>query len=94
MKLLPYYFLLLLKEVSEVLNQKNRAIVFQKDQSIRNYNLFHLVSPLLALFFVNGCGLKGKPLPPLAPRELGIGKPVYKGVDKELKEKKKPSEPQ
>lgn len=32
------------------------------------------------------CGVKGKPLPPDPPREIGIGKPQYKGVDKELLE--------
>jgi len=43
---------------------------------------------LLSLFFIfsfTACGVKGKPLPPLAPRELGIGKPVPTAVDKEIK---------
>lgn len=43
----------------------------------------------LFIFFISiplfGCGVKGKPLPPEKPREIGIGKPQYKGVDKELK---------
>ena len=42
---------------------------------------------LSCLFFFNvQCGVKGKPLPPETPREIGIGKPQYKGVDKALKE--------
>lgn len=41
---------------------------------------------LLALgFFVPSCGVKGKPLPPETPREIGIGKPQYLGVDEEMK---------
>jgi hypothetical protein len=30
------------------------------------------------------CGVKGRPLPPEPPRELGIGKPVYPGVDRSI----------
>ncbi|MCB0377629.1 MAG: hypothetical protein KDD33_03990 [Bdellovibrionales bacterium] len=49
-----------------------------------------------------GCGVKGNPLPPETPRELGTGRPQYKGVDMELQEaetrenrkKKKKGEPQ
>lgn len=42
---------------------------------------------VLSLIFVItlGCGVKGKPLPPETPREIGIGKPQYKGVDEEMK---------
>ena len=40
--------------------------------------LFTLIVLLL------GCGVKGRPLPPETPREIGIGKPQYKGVDQEL----------
>jgi hypothetical protein len=36
-----------------------------------------------------GCGVKGRPLPPENPREIGIGKPVYEGVDQEMQETKK-----
>ena len=36
-----------------------------------------------------GCGVKGKPLPPENSREIGIGKPQYKGVDQEMKEDEK-----
>lgn len=46
----------------------------------------------LALAFLVGsvaCGVKGKPLPPKTPREIGIGKPLYKGVDEEMKDSKK-----
>ena len=36
---------------------------------------FHLV---LGLILVSGCGVKGDPLPPETPPELGRGKPTYK----------------
>ncbi|MCJ8277916.1 MAG: hypothetical protein MJK18_13830 [Bdellovibrionales bacterium] len=35
-----------------------------------------------------GCGVKGNPLPPENLREIGIGKPQYKGVDAELQKTK------
>ena len=44
---------------------------------------------LIFVFALSSCGVKGKPLPPKTPREIGIGKPLYKGVDKELNEKRK-----
>lgn len=48
---------------------------------------------LISIFVLtNGCGVKGRPLPPQTPREIGIGKPQYKGVDKELNESKKKAE--
>jgi len=54
----------------------------------------YAVAPILFLFLLASCGVKGKPLPPEKPREIGIGKPLYKGVDQELnkstkKDKKK-----
>ncbi len=51
-----------------------------------------LVRVIILLFssvFLSFCGVKGKPLPPEVPREIGIGQPQYKGVDQELKEAKK-----
>ncbi len=33
---------------------------------------------------VSNCGVKGRPLPPETPSEMGIGRPVFKGVDNEL----------
>lgn len=55
---------------------------------------------VFTLFFIiavlTGCGVKGRPLPPKTPREIGIGKPIYKGVDQEMKEdesNKKPKAP-
>ena len=44
--------------------------------------------------FLMACGVKGKPLPPENPREIGIGKPQYKGVDEELKKTKPKKEPE
>ncbi len=41
---------------------------------------------ILLVFFIAGCGVKGRPLPPKTPREIGIGKPIYKGVDQEMNE--------
>lgn len=47
---------------------------------------------ILCIFALNACGVKGLPLPPEVPREIGIGKPQYEGVDKELNESKKKDE--
>lgn len=37
------------------------------------------------IFALIGCGVKGRPLPPEEPREIGIGRPQYKGLDMDLK---------
>lgn len=37
------------------------------------------------------CGVKGRPLPPEDPQEIGIGRPRYQGVDEELKSSEKKS---
>ena len=47
------------------------------------------LTPFIICFALSACGVKGKPLPPKTPREIGIGKPLYKGVDKELNENRK-----
>ena len=39
---------------------------------------------LLLFIGLASCGVKGRPLPPDTPREIGIGKPSYEGIDKEL----------
>lgn len=46
---------------------------------------FRVLAYLLIPAFLHACGVKGKPLPPETPREIGIGKPQYKGIDKELR---------
>ncbi len=38
-----------------------------------------------------GCGVKGKPLPPLQPAEIGRGVPTYKRTAEEAKPKTVPS---
>ncbi len=38
-----------------------------------------LVSSLCVVAFISvGCGVKGKPLPPLEPAQIGRGAPTYK----------------
>lgn len=56
--------------------------------------MFRIVLLFFFLVFTGACGVKGKPLPPETPREIGIGKPQYEGVDKELQEDKKKKEKQ
>jgi hypothetical protein len=50
---------------------------------------YRVVSLLVSFLFCVACGVKGRPLPPKNPRDIGIGKPVYKGVDEELKDSAK-----
>ncbi|MCB0414753.1 MAG: hypothetical protein KDD50_10495 [Bdellovibrionales bacterium] len=38
---------------------------------------------LIVMTFL-GCGIKGKPLPPERPVDLGRGKPTYKGATQKL----------
>ena len=37
---------------------------------------------LFFFLFNTACGVKGRPLPPLQPREIGYGRPQYKGAQK------------
>lgn len=40
---------------------------------------------ILSLFsFVTGCGVRGDPIPPQEPPELGRGQPMYKEATKDL----------
>ncbi len=48
----------------------------------------------LCFLSLGSCGVKGKPVPPEKPREMGIGKPQYKGVDAELNKDLKEDEEQ
>ncbi|CAN5387697.1 hypothetical protein BH10BDE1_BH10BDE1_22700 [soil metagenome] len=35
--------------------------------------------------FISGCGVKGKPLPPLEPAEIGRGAPTYRRAAEQAK---------
>jgi hypothetical protein len=45
--------------------------------------IFSLVL-LVGLFSVVGCGVKGDPLPPEKPAEIGRGRPTYKRASEEI----------
>jgi hypothetical protein len=49
--------------------------------------IFNLIAvfAVLALF---GCGVKGDPLPPEKPAEIGRGRPTYKRASEEIKMQK------
>lgn len=48
-----------------------------------------IVSALAAmLFFLIGCGVKGDPVPPDKPPELGRGQPTYRKATEKIKLKK------
>ena len=42
------------------------------------------ISILIAAYFVSGCGVRGDPMPPGTPAELGRGKPNYKRATEHL----------
>jgi hypothetical protein len=44
-----------------------------------------ILSPFFAVFCLSGCGVKGDPLPPLIPAELGRGRPTYKRATEGLR---------
>lgn len=48
-----------------------------------------LVFGLIVFLFISGCGVKGDPLPPLQPVEIGRGKPNFK---RELKNVRLPDD--
>lgn len=41
---------------------------------------------------VLGCGVRGKPLPPLTAEEIGRGEPTYRGATQSLKEDEEEAE--
>ena len=54
-------------------------------------NTFGIV--FLYLLIQVGCGVKGDPLPPERPAELGRGKPTYKRAAERVKIVPKPKDP-
>lgn len=57
-----------------------------------NKKAFSIASVLFVIFSVIGCGVKGDPLPPEKPLELGRGRPTYKRAIEGIKiEKKRPA---
>ena len=43
-----------------------------------------LAAAAIAIFANVGCGVKGDPIPPKIPAELGRGQPTYKGATEDL----------
>lgn len=44
-----------------------------------------VVAGIAVLFAINGCGVKGDPVPPDRPSELGRGRPTYKRATEKFK---------
>jgi hypothetical protein len=49
-----------------------------------------LIFSLLVIFALVRCGVKGDPLPPEKPAEIGRGRPTYKRASEEIKMQKAP----
>ena len=47
--------------------------------------MMKIICVLLLFFAVLGCGVKGDPLPPERPTEIGRGKPTYKRAFQKIK---------
>jgi hypothetical protein len=48
---------------------------------------------LMAVWVLSSCGVKGDPLPPEKPAELGRGRPTYKRATEKIKvDRKRPVE--
>jgi hypothetical protein len=48
------------------------------------------VKILIVALWISGCGVKGDPLPPDRPPDLGRGRPTYKRAAESLKIEKSP----
>lgn len=44
-----------------------------------------ILGSFLLMFFIASCGVKGKPMPPLEPAEIGRGAPTYKRAAEQAK---------
>jgi hypothetical protein len=53
--------------------------------------LIFRASAALALVFALGCGVRGDPLPPEKPAEIGRGRPTYKRASEEIQIEKTPA---
>lgn len=49
---------------------------------------------LFSIFAALGCGVKGDPLPPERPADIGRGRPTYKRATEEIKIQKTPQRKQ
>lgn len=49
---------------------------------------------LVAFFFAVGCGVKGDPLPPERPPELGRGRPTFRRATEKIKLQKPDPSPE
>ncbi|MGE4133169.1 MAG: lipoprotein [Bdellovibrionales bacterium] len=50
---------------------------------------WRLLLAIISLFWVGGCGVKGDPLPPEKPAELGRGRPTYKRATESIEVKRR-----
>ncbi len=51
-------------------------------RSIKNLKTIFLAAALC--LFISGCGVRGRPQPPLTPPELGRGEPTFKRATEEF----------
>ena len=51
----------------------------------RSFTAIVVSSVISASLSISGCGVKGKPLPPLEPAEIGRGAPTYKRAAEQAK---------
>lgn len=61
-------------------------------KKLRKFRRIDAVLLCLALSGIAGCGVKGDPLPPLRPTELGRGRPTYKRATEKIEIKEKVGE--
>ena len=53
--------------------------------------IFSLAAAAVVAVVLSGCGVKGDPLPPEKPAEIGRGRPTYKRATEDLKIRKTPA---
>ena len=53
---------------------------------------FELASLVLITAVIAGCGVKGDPLPPERPVEMGRGRPTYRRATENIKLEKDPAD--
>jgi hypothetical protein len=77
-KIKLYFFEKIYRNISDGMSMKTPLVAFSR------IVLVFTISAI-SLLFASSCGVKGDPLPPVTPAELGRGQPTYKKAFRDIR---------